>query len=46
MMKNSTIYTLGIPERRRDIITIFEEIITRNFMKVMKDVKLWAQEAP
>lgn len=26
--------------------TISKKIITRNFMKVMKDIKLWAQEAP
>lgn len=49
MVKRFNIYALGIPEREeRDngAETISKEIITRSFMKVMKDIKLWAQEAP
>ena len=42
-MKRSNIHALKIPEREeRDngAETMSEEIITRNFMKVMKDIKL------
>lgn len=48
-MKRSNICALKIPgreERHNGAETMSEEIITRDFMKVMEDIKLWAQEAP
>lgn len=49
IVKRSNIRALKIPgreERQNGAETMSEEIITRDFMKVMEDIKLWAQEAP
>lgn len=49
MVNGSNIYSLGVPEREEGgngTQTVSEEITARNFVEVMKDMKLWAQETP